>query len=171
MCVCVFHGEACLVCSQVSPVSRELAVGKRPDYWNAGLGAVPTVLCPFLHPPCLTLHSSHYHFPSLFLLAVTPSPIAGHWVRSIRAGQYIHVVGPFWQLVTSNLKSLMTIQLEFLPLLKIMACSIYSLSMRWPDHCWPGLGEASLLWFTQCTWLKALGNAWIIVLLVWSSCC
>lgn len=41
-----------------------------------------------------------------------------------------------------------------------MACSIYSLSMRWPDHCWLGLEEASLLWLTQCTWLKALGNAW-----------
>lgn len=69
----------------------------------------------------------------LSLLAVTPSLTAGCWARSEKAIQYIHVLGSFWQLVTSNLKSLMTIQPEFLLLLKTMTCSRYSLNvMTWP---------------------------------------
>lgn len=171
MCVCVFHGEACLVCSQVSPVSRELAVGKRPDYWNAGLGAVPTVLCPI--SPSSMSYTSLFSLPLPFSVPTGSDPFTDCWTlgEKHKSWSVYPCCGTLLAIVTSKLKSLMTIQLEFLPLLKIMACSIYGLSMRWPDLCWPGLGEASLLWFTQCTWLKALGNAWIIVLLVWSSCC
>lgn len=90
--------------------------------------------CPHGSLPHLSiLHVLHFTLlipisRSLSLLAVTPSLTAGRWVRSEKPIQYIHVLGPFWQLVTSNRKSLMTIQPEFLLLLKTMACSRYSLS-------------------------------------------
>lgn len=114
VCVCV-NGEACLVCSQVS-LSPGAMGQQKTRLLKMAFWAVPTlVLCP--------ISPSSMSYTSLFLLpilsvptAVTPSPIAGHSGEKHKSWSVYPCCGTLWQLVTSNLKSLMTIQLEFLPL-------------------------------------------------------
>lgn len=82
--------------------------------------------------PSSMSYTSLFSLPLPFSVPTGSDPFTDCWTlgEKHKSWSVYPCCGTLLAIVTSNLKSLMTIQLEFLPLLKIMACSIYSLSMR-----------------------------------------